>query len=110
MFALDAGFEELHGVSFTKGCFIGQEVTARMKHRATARKRFLIAESATMLPEGAPIVAQERELGTLATGKEGHALALVRLDRLAEAQAAGAPIISAGHTIVLRKPAWLALD
>ncbi len=39
--ALDAGLEELHGVSFTKGCYVGQELTSRMKHRATARKRIL---------------------------------------------------------------------
>ena len=42
MFALDAGLEELHGVSFEKGCYVGQELTARMKHRGTARKRLLL--------------------------------------------------------------------
>ena len=41
IFALDAGLDELHAVSFDKGCYIGQELTARMKHRATARKRIL---------------------------------------------------------------------
>ena len=50
VFALDAGLEELNGVSFKKGCYIGQEVTARMKHRASARRRFLIAETDGEIP------------------------------------------------------------
>jgi folate-binding protein YgfZ len=107
--ALDAGFEELNGVNFKKGCYVGQEVTARMKHRATARKRFVIAQvSGEMPPPGTPVEAQDRELGALATGKDGTSLALLRMDRLAEAEQAGADITAAGQTIRLRKPAWLA--
>jgi hypothetical protein len=107
--ALDAGFEELNGVNFKKGCYVGQEVTARMKHRATARKRFVIVESEDALPPaGTPIEAQDRELGIVASGKGKRALALARLDRLADAEIAGAAITAGGHKIVLRKPAWLA--
>jgi tRNA-modifying protein YgfZ len=106
--ALDAGFEELNGVNFKKGCYVGQEVTARMKHRATARKRFVIADSLGALPPfGTPLQAQEKEVGTLAGGKGTRALALVRLDRVAEAQSAGAVITGQGEKIVLHKPAWL---
>ena len=56
MFALDAGLEELHGVSFDKGCYVGQELTARMKHRGTARKRLLpiATEDASELPPAGP--------------------------------------------------------
>ena len=109
VFALDAGFEELTGVSFKKGCYVGQEVTARMKHRASARKRFLIADILGEIAFGTPIEAEGRELGTLASGKNGHALALVRLDRLEDAQGKHVPIIAAGQEIILRKPGWLKL-
>ena len=107
VFALDAGLEELNGVSFKKGCYIGQEVTARMKHRATARRRFVMAEFAGEAPPaGTPIESEGRELGTLASGTNGSALALVRLDRLAEAEEKHAPIMAAGRGITLKKPGW----
>ena len=108
MFALDAGFEELHGVSFTKGCFIGQEVTARMKHRATARRRMLIAEGSGPLPAlGTPLMAQHADIGALATAQGMRGLALVRLDRLADAEAARAPVTAGTTAIILRRPEWL---
>ena len=109
VFALDAGLEELMGVSFKKGCYVGQEVTARMKHRASARKRFLIADIPGEIPFGTPLEADGREVGTLASGKDGHALALVRLDRLADAEGKQAPITAAGRQVILRKPGWLKL-
>jgi folate-binding protein YgfZ len=108
IFALDAGLEELNGVSFNKGCFIGQEVTARMKHRATARRRFFLAEFADEAPPpGTSIVSEGRELGTVATGAKGNALALVRLDRLAEAEAKHAPVTADGRNVHLKRPEWL---
>src|SRR5258706_8278394 len=110
VFALDAGLEELHGVSFKKGCYIGQEVTSRMKHRATARRRFIIADTVGQLPApGTPLIAAQRELGTLATGRNGRALALLRLDRLNEAEEMGYPIMAAGQQFHLRRPSWLEL-
>jgi folate-binding protein YgfZ len=108
VFALDAGLEELNGVSFKKGCYVGQEVTARMKHRATARRRFVLAESTDRLPAaGTPVESAGREIGTLASGDLHKALALVRLDRLAEAEAAQAPVTAAGRRLMLRKAPWL---
>jgi tRNA-modifying protein YgfZ len=108
VFALDAGFEELGGVDFKKGCYVGQEVTARMKHRASARRRFLIAEfEGELPPPGTKLEAAGRDLGNFATGMQGHALALVRLDRLEEAREAGAPITAAGRLVNLQKPSWL---
>jgi folate-binding protein YgfZ len=108
VFALDAGLEELNGVSFKKGCFVGQEVTARMKHRATARRRFVAVESADGLPAaGTPVESGGREIGTLASGDAHRALALVRLDRLAEVEAAQAPVTAAGRRLTLRKAPWL---
>ena len=108
VFALDAGMEELHGVNFRKGCYVGQEVTARMKHRATARRRFVMVEVAGEMPApGTAIQSEGRELGTLATGNNGRALALVRLDRLAEAEEKHAAIRAAGRGVTLRKPDWI---
>ena len=110
VFALDLGLEELNGVSFKKGCYVGQEVTARMKHRATARRRFLIADVNGTLPTpGTPIVAGGKDLGTLATGINSRALALIRLDRLDEASRTGAEIAANGQRVTLVKPDWLSL-
>jgi folate-binding protein YgfZ len=108
--ALDAGLEELNGVSFKKGCYVGQEVTARMKHRSTARKRFVIAETKGELPPpGTVIEAKGREIGALATGADHRAEALVRLDRLAEAERLGEPIRAGGNAVHLMRPDWLKL-
>jgi folate-binding protein YgfZ len=107
VFPLDAGFEELNGVSFRKGCYVGQEVTARMKHRGTARRRLLIAEGSSLPGPGTEVESGGLKLGMLAGGQADRALALVRLDRLAEAEAAAQPITAAGSRITLRKPEWL---
>lgn len=110
VFALDAGLEELNGVSFKKGCYVGQEVTARMKHRATARRRIIVADVEGQLPpQGTPITAGGKEIGTLATGLGSRALALVRLDRWDEAKAANMPITANGQNVTLTKPEWLSL-
>ncbi len=110
VFALDVGFEELHGVSFRKGCYVGQEVTSRMKHRATARRRIMIAEIDSPLPPpGTPIAAEGRELGTFATGVGSTALVHIRLDRLAAAEEHGEKIIADDRTVLLTKPGWLHL-
>lgn len=108
VFALDVGFEELHGVSFRKGCYVGQEVTSRMKHRSTARRRIMIAEiSPPLPPPGTPITADGRELGIFATGVGSTALAHVRLDRLEAAEAHGGKIVADDRSVRLAKPGWL---
>jgi len=107
VFALDAGLEELHGVSFTKGCYVGQEVTSRMKHRATARRRFYIADAGVTPPPGTSVEAEGRELGRISSAHGRQGLALVRVDRLAEAEEKSDPVLAAGKPIVLRRPDWL---
>jgi len=107
VFALDAGFEELNGVSFSKGCYVGQEVTSRMKHRASARKRFFIVEMGGKCPRGTPLEAGGKEIGVLGTGNGNIALALARLDRVSMTEQSGTPIICAGKPVVLTAPKWI---
>jgi folate-binding protein YgfZ len=106
MFALDADLDELHGVSFDKGCYVGQELTARMKHRGTARKRLLPVESDTPLPAAdTSITAAEREIGVITSTYGRRGFATIRLDRLAESE--GALFQAAGIEVRVRKPEWL---
>src|ERR1051326_22633 len=89
MFALDAGLEELNGVSFDKGCYVGQELTARMKHRGTARKRLLVVESiegAALPPPDTVVRAGGRELGTITSAYGFRGFALVRPGPLGESR------------------------
>jgi folate-binding protein YgfZ len=110
VFALEALLEELDGVSFQKGCFIGQENVSRMKRRATTRKKFCpISFGGDPPPFGAPITAGGAEIGAVRTGLLGRAMALVRLDRAQEAQAAGTPLAAAGREVQLAPPDWLIL-
>ena len=105
IFALDAGLAELNGVSFTKGCYIGQELTSRMKHRATSRKRILTATAEGPLPAEGKVTKGDTEIGELISSHGQTAFALVRLDRLEETSG---DIVAAGIPVALRKPAWLA--
>lgn len=105
VFALDAGLEELNGVSFTKGCYVGQELTARMKHRATARKRILTAATDGVLPEpGTVLKAGAAEIGEILSTYGSTGFALVRLDRLEENSG---PVTAGEIPVALTKPAWL---
>ena len=82
------------GIAFTKGCFVGQEVVSRMKHRGTARRRPIVLEFEGNAATGDPVEADGREIGTLGTVANGRAIALVRIDRAQAADAvaiAGAP-------------------
>jgi folate-binding protein YgfZ len=81
-YILEAGFERLHGVDFRKGCYVGQEVTARMKHKTDLRKGLVQVEIEGAAPPGTPILTTEgREAGTLFTRSGGRALAHIRFDR-----------------------------
>lgn len=94
-YILEAGFERLNGVDFRKGCYVGQEVTARMKHKTDLRKglgRVRIL-SGTADP-GTPITVDDRPVGTLFTRSGDRALAHLRFDRAAENMRAGAAILA----------------
>jgi folate-binding Fe-S cluster repair protein YgfZ len=103
--------DQLAGVDFDKGCYVGQEVVSRMEHRGTARTRILAATYDGASPEsGAQVLAGERVLGTFGSAAQGRGIALVRIDRVAEARAAGTPITAGGVTLRLAKPPWARFD
>ena len=107
---LESGFEELNGVDFNKGCFVGQELTARMKYRSLVRKRLLpvIFVGAAPAP-GAIIRLGEREAGEMRSSIDGHGLALLRLEHVAKARESGTPLVADGTEIVPRAPDWAKL-
>ncbi|HTT99797.1 MAG TPA: hypothetical protein VMF58_17235 [Rhizomicrobium sp.] len=105
MFALDADLDELHAVNFEKGCYVGQELTARMKHRGTARKRLLLIESESALPAAGDLRAGGHGIGEIVSTYGARGFGLVRLDRLEEAGDAAIDIDGARVSIV--KQAWL---
>ena len=102
---LESNFEELNGVSFTKGCFVGQELTARTKHRGLVRKRLLPVIVDGLTPEPGTVLHQaEREAGEMRSARDGVGLALLRLEQLGK----GA-ITADGTTLVPTAPPWLEL-
>jgi folate-binding protein YgfZ len=106
-FPHEALFDQLHGVSFTKGCFVGQEVVARMKHRASARKRVVPVIGSSDLPApGTEIKAGEVAIGKLGSVASNRGLALVRLDRAAEFAAKGVGLSAGSVPVTIELPAF----
>jgi tRNA-modifying protein YgfZ len=101
LFTLDAGLDALNGVAFDKGCYVGQELTARMKHRGTDRKRLLPLATAdgSPLPLG-PVTSGGTESGSVTAAYGQRGFALLRLDRLEGLAVAGVPVI-------VSRPGWL---
>lgn len=95
-YLLEMGFERLHGVDFRKGCYVGQEVTARMKHKTELKKGLVRLRIDGDAAPGTPITLPDgREAGRLGTVAAGRALAHLRLDRLAGPLQAGTARLSA---------------
>ena len=88
-FILEAGFERLHGVDFRKGCYVGQEVTARMKHKTELKKGLVTAAVEGSAPVGTPVMAGEKQAGTLFTQADGRGIAYLRHDRATGEMRAG---------------------
>jgi folate-binding protein YgfZ len=106
-FPHEADMDQLNGVDFAKGCYVGQEVVSRVEHRGTARKRVVPVTFADFGPEaGVPVRIGDMEVGTMGSSAGGRGLAMLRLDRIGEALAAGAPLMSGGIALTPVKPAW----
>ncbi|PVB63216.1 folate-binding protein YgfZ [Labrenzia sp. 011] len=115
IFPHDADLDQLNGVSFRKGCFVGQEVVSRVQHRGTARKRFLPVESDGALPPmGASVTAGGKSVGTLGSSAkvEGKtiALALLRLDKVAQAKENDIPLQCGDAVLQASLPDWATFD
>ncbi|WP_038359578.1 folate-binding protein YgfZ [Bosea sp. UNC402CLCol] len=109
-FPHEALLDQLGGVSFKKGCYIGQEVVSRMQHRGTARTRVvpIVFDDGIATETGAEATAGGKTLGTIGSGANGKALALLRLDRLADALAAGQTPLGGGLAFHLaEKPGFI---
>jgi folate-binding protein YgfZ len=108
VFLLDVNYDALGGVSYKKGCFVGQEVTSRMKRKGEVRKRTARLSFDGAAPaKGTPVTAGDSTLGEVLSGADGAALGLIRMDRLASAQGAGQAIEAAGKTLRIGVPAYL---
>ena len=106
-FPHEADMDQLHGVDFQKGCFVGQEVVSRMEHRGSARTRVIPVAFEGARPEaGTAVTAGGKPMGTMGSAAQRRGLALLRLDRVDEALAAGAPLLAGDAELRLVKPAW----
>ncbi len=112
VFPHEINMDQLSGVSFTKGCYVGQEVVSRMQHRGSARTRAvqLAYDGGVTVLEGAVVMAGDRQIGKAGSGAAGRGVAIIRLDRAAEAIAAGEPIVAGGVDSRVIKPAWWTAD
>jgi tRNA-modifying protein YgfZ len=106
-FPHETDMDQLAGVDFTKGCYIGQEVVSRVEHRGSARTRIVpVAYDGFAAEAGTPVMAADKQAGTLGSSANGRGLAMLRLDRVEEALAAGVPLTAGGLAIRPVKPAW----
>jgi hypothetical protein len=102
-YPIEADMDLLNGIDFRKGCFVGQETTSRMKRRGGIRSRMLpIAFDGPAPPYGAEVLAGELRAGEVLSGREGRAMALLRLDRIE-----GASLSVEGRSVTVERPAWL---
>lgn len=105
VFPHDVNFDQTGGVTFPKGCFVGQEVVSRMQHRGTPRRRVLVAKSDVPLPAmGTPVTVDGREVGTMGSSSGRIGLALVRIDRVKDALDSGTPFLAGESEIRLELP------
>lgn len=104
-FPHETNMDQLHGVDFDKGCYVGQEVVSRMQHRGTARTRTVRVVSEGAPPEaGVAILAGDRQVGTMGSSAQGEGLAVVRIDKISDALDAGTPLTAGGIPLRLAAP------
>jgi folate-binding protein YgfZ len=104
---LEAGFDELNGVDWQKGCYVGQELTARTKYRGLVKRRLLpVAIGGPPPPPGTIITSDGREIGEMRSSRDRFGLALLRL----EAVIAGSAMSADGVAVTPQRPGWMRLD
>jgi len=103
---LEAGFDELNGVDWQKGCYIGQELTARTKYRGLIKKRLMPVEIDGPAPApGTIVTADGREVGEMRSSRDGLGLALLRIEPVAQ----GKHLKVGDTTLVPAQPGWMRL-
>ncbi|MET3613168.1 folate-binding protein YgfZ [Rhizobium aquaticum] len=110
-FPHDILLDKSGGVSFKKGCYVGQEVVSRMQHRSTARRRLVTVSAGAALPEtGTEIRTGGKTIGALGTVAGDQGLAIIRIDRAGAAMAAGVSILAGETPVTVALPAWSGLE
>ena len=106
MFPHDVLMDFSGGVSFKKGCFVGQEVVSRMQHRGTARRRLMLVTGEAPLMANSEILAGGKSVGEILSTEDASGLALVRIDKLASAAARGEALTVDGMPVGLEIPGF----
>jgi folate-binding protein YgfZ len=105
---LENGIDELNGVDWQKGCYVGQELTARTKYRGLIKKRLLPVEIEGPAPApGTPVTLGEHEAGELRSAADGVGLALLRLEMLDAAVLEGEPLRAGDARLTVQRPDWM---
>jgi hypothetical protein len=105
---MESGFDELNGIDWQKGCYMGQELTARMKYRALVKKRLLpVAIEGGDVAPGTAIMQDGSEAGEMLSARGGRGLALLRLEAVDAAQNSGADLKAGAARIKPEKPKWM---
>ncbi len=111
---LENGFDELGGIDWSKGCYMGQELTARTKYRGLVKKRLVpitgLEESDLPLKSGDVITFQGKSVGDIKSSTGSTALALVRLDALNAAETGDASLLCGERAVAAQLPDWINLD
>ena len=105
-FPHEADYDQLAGVDFHKGCYVGQEVVSRVQHRGTARKRIVPVRGSAELSAGAPVSIGDVDIGVMGSVSGDRGLAMVRLDRAEKAISQGKSLRAGDVEISLEQPSW----
>ena len=110
-FPLECNLDGLNAIDYDKGCYVGQELTARTHHRATIRKRLFPVTADEALPGiGTKITLDGREVGEMRSSAGGGGLALLRIESLKSAWERGLPLMAGDTGVVAHVPAWMEFD
>jgi len=104
---LESDLDDLNAISWDKGCYMGQELTARTKYRALIKKKlFPVAVDGPLPAPGTPVTLDGRDAGEMRSGRDSTALALLRLEEVARAEQDGIALKAGDATLTPRKPSW----
>ena len=108
---LESGFDELNGVDWDKGCYIGQELTARTRYRGLVRKRLMpVTIEGPLPPSGTPIMLGPKEAGEMRSGRGQAGIALLRLELVEKAEKQDEAFTAEGARLKAHKPAWMEIE